>query len=108
MKRAILGSFFLFLGTICAPATTITITGVVTDGVGSAPFSITVTTDVVTITSMTAVPSVAAPGTARTLTVVGTSSAGNPISCTVNAVPGVIFTPVTGQPAGTCAWTFVY
>lgn len=96
----------------CAPveAATITITGTVTDSSGgSAPFGpITVTTDLITITSVGVVPLVAPAGTVRTLTVVGTSSAGQALIGAVNAVSGITFTPVTGQPAGTFKWTFVF
>jgi len=87
---------------------TITITGTVSDGQGSAPFSVTVTTDLVSITSATVTPSVAVAGTTRTLTIVGTSSAGLPLTATIAPVSGITFTPVSGQPAGTFAWTFVY
>lgn len=88
--------------------TTITITGVVSDPDGSAPFSVTVSTDTVSITSATVIPAVAAPGTTRTLTVVATSSAGLTLSASINPVSGVTFTPVSNQPPGTFQWTFVY
>jgi hypothetical protein len=91
-----------------ASAANVTITGTVTDPNGSAPFSVTVTTDAVSIVSAAVTPAVAPAGTTRTLTVVGSSSAGLALSATVNAVTGVTFTPVPGQPAGTFAWTFVY
>lgn len=87
---------------------TITVTGTISDGQGSAPFSVTVTTDLVSITSATVVPAVAVAGTARTLTVVGTSSAGLPLTATIAPVSGITFTPISGQPPGTFAWTFVY
>ena len=87
---------------------TITIAGTVSDGQGSAPFSVTVTTDLVAITSAAVVPTVAPPGTARTLTVVSTSTAGLPLTATITPVNGITFVPVTGQPPGTFVWTFVY
>ena len=87
---------------------TITITGTVSDAQGSAPFSVTVSTDTVSITSATVTPAIAAPGTTRTLTVVATSSAGLTLSATVNPVGGITFTPLAGQPSGTFAWTFVF
>jgi hypothetical protein len=93
-----------------AYAAQITITGTVTDPNGSAPFSITVTTDQVSVTSAAVVPAVAPPGTMRTLTVVATSSAGLPLAAATPTCGacGVTFTPVAGQPAGTFVWTFVY
>ena len=108
MRKTLLAlSAFLALA-LPAKAATVTITGTVTDPNGSAPFSVTVTTDLVSITSATVAPSTAPAGTPRTLTVVGTSSAGLPLSATLNPVSGVTFTPVSGQPAGTFVWTFVY
>jgi hypothetical protein len=85
---------------------TITVTGVVTDGTASAPFSVTVTLDSINITSASVTPAVAAPGTLRTLTVVASGGVAA-LTATVNPVSGITFTPVTGQPAGTFAWTFV-
>jgi hypothetical protein len=108
-KNAIWALALLFLSALPAAANTITITGTVTDSSGgSAPFSVTVTTDAVSIVSAAVTPAVAPIGTTRTLTVVGSSSAGLALSASVNAVTGVTFTPVSGQPAGTFAWTFVY
>lgn len=104
---ALLLAFFVMLAHP-VNAATITITGTVKDPNGSAPFSVTVTTDAVSITSAAIVPAVAAAGTTRTLTVVATSSAGLALTGTINPVTGITFTPVTGQPAGTFAWTFVY
>jgi hypothetical protein len=91
-----------------ASAATVTITGTVTDPNGSAPFSVTVTTDAVSIISAFVSPAVAPAGTARTLTVIAGSSAGLALTGSVNAVTGITFTPVPGQPAGTFVWTFVY
>lgn len=103
---------FAFVAGLSLPANAaqITITGTVTDPNGSAPFSITVTTDQVAITSAAVVPSVAAAGTTRTLTVVATSSGGLALSAPLPTCGacGITFTPVSGQPAGTFAWTFVY
>jgi len=87
---------------------TITITGTVSDGQGSAPFSVTVQTDAVNIQSATVTPAVAVAGTTRTLTVVASSSGGLPLTASLAAVAGITFTPVPGQPAGTFVWTFVY
>ncbi len=88
---------------------TITITGTVSDGQSSSPFSVTVQTDAVNIQSAVVVPSVAAPGTTRTLTIVATSGLAAPAwSGVLNPVSGVTFTPVPGQPPGTFVWTFVY
>ncbi len=88
---------------------TITITGTVSDGQGSAPFSVTVQTDSVNIQSAIVAPLVAAPGTMRTLTIVATSGLASPAwSGTLNSVGGITLTPVPGQPAGTFVWTFIY
>ncbi len=84
------------------------ITGAISDAAGgSQAFSVQFTTDQVTITSITGSPINAAPGTTRTLTIVATSSSGSPLSATINPVPGITFTPLTGQPAGTFSWQFV-
>lgn len=85
---------------------TITVTGTISDGTASAPFSVTVTLDSITITSATVIPAVAAPGTMRTLTVVA-SGGSAALAATINPVSGITFTPVPGQPPGTFAWTFV-
>lgn len=110
MKKLLLGLASAVAMAASAYAAQITITGTVTDPNGSAPFSITVTTDQVAITSAAVVPSVAAAGTTRTLTVVATSSGGLALSAPSPACGacGITFTPVSGQPAGTFAWTFVY
>lgn len=109
MKKLFLtAAFAVMLCSIAAQAATVTITGTVTDANGSAPFSVTVTTDLVTVTSASVTPSVAAAGTTRTLTVVGNSTAGQALSGAVNPSPGLTFTPVLGQPPGTFVWTFVF
>lgn len=87
---------------------TITITGTVSDGQGSAPFSVTVQTDAVLIQSATVIPAVAVAGTTRTLTVIASSSGNLPLTASLAPVSGITFTPVSGQPAGTFVWTFVY
>ncbi len=107
MSRIIAACAALLFLITAAPAAQITIQGTVTDPNGSAPFSITVTTDAVTVTSASVTPAVAPPGTTRTLTVVANSSAGLPLSAAVNPVTGITFTPVSGQ-AGTFVWTFVF
>lgn len=107
MKRFLTALAFAILGS-AADAAQITVSGQICDPNGCAPFSVTVQTDQVTLTSATVVPAIAAPNTMRTLTVVGASSAGLTLTCTVNPVTGITFTPVTGQPNGTCVWTFVY
>lgn len=88
---------------------TINITGTITDSAGnSATFSTSATEDSVSIVSATVSPDPAPPGTTRTLTVVATSSAGLPLTATLNPVSGITFTSVPNQPAGTFAWTFVF
>lgn len=92
---------------------TIQITGSVADNAGnSAPFNTQANqseVDVITIVSAVVNPDPAPAGTMRTLTVVATSSLGLPLTAMILAVPGgVVFTPVSGQPAGTFVWTFVF
>lgn len=110
MKKLFAAAFMLAALALALPvsAASITITGTVCDASGCAPFSVTAQTDAVSIVSATVTPAVAPAGTTRTLTVVGNSSAGLALTGSVNAVSGVTFTPVSGQPAGTFAWTFVY
>jgi hypothetical protein len=108
MRALLFALAFITALAVPANAATVTITGTVTDPNGSAPFSLTVTTDAVSVVSATVTPAVAPAGTTRTLTVVGNSSAGLALTATVNAVAGITFTPVSGQPAGTFVWTFVY
>jgi hypothetical protein len=110
MRKFLLGLIALTMMAPSALAAQITITGTVSDPNGSAPFSITVTTDQVSITSAAVIPAVAAPGTMRTMTVVAVSSAGLPLTAAVPTCGacGITFTPVAGQPAGTFVWTFVY
>jgi hypothetical protein len=108
LKIAALLALLATAASVQAQAAQITITGTVTDANGSAPFSVTVTTDQVAITSATVVPAVAPSGTSRTLTIIATSSAGLALQATLNAVAGITFLPLTGQPAGTFVWTFVY
>jgi hypothetical protein len=108
MLNSLFALGLLVLSALPASATSITITGTACDSSGCAPFSVTATTDAVSITSASVTPAVAPVGTTRTLTVVAASSAGLALTGSVNAVSGVTFTPVTGQPAGTFAWTFVY
>ena len=68
-----------------------------------------ITNDVVTIISMVVTPSLAAPGTSRTITVVSTSSESLVLNAVIASMPaGITFTPVGGQPAGTFVWTFTY
>ena len=89
-------------------ANTITITGTVTDqNNASGAYSVVVTLDNVTAAA-TVTPATAPAGTTRTLTVVGTSSAGAPLAFPAPVVSGITFTPVAGQPAGQAQWTFVY
>jgi hypothetical protein len=99
----------LLLSSVGAFAASITITGTVTDASGAvSTFSTTVTTDQVTITSATVSPAVAPTGTQRTLTVVATSSGGLALTFGTPVAAGITFTPVSAQPAGQAAWTFVY
>jgi hypothetical protein len=42
------------------------------------------------------------------LTVVASSIAGLPLTFTVNPKSGITFSPISGQPAGTAEWAFVY
>ncbi len=84
------------------------IDGIITDqNGGSQAFSVQFSTDQVTITNITGTPINAAPGTTRTLSITATSSSGSPLSATINPVPGITFTPLTSQPPGTFAWSFV-
>jgi hypothetical protein len=46
----------------------------------------------------TVTPSVTAPATTRTPTIVGSSPAGQPLTFAINPVPGITFTPVGDQP----------
>lgn len=108
MRKFLLSSLLSVALIAPAAATSITITGTACDASGCAPFSVTAQTDAVAITSATVTPAVAPAGTTRTLAVVASSSAGLALTASVNAVNGVTFTPVAGQPAGTFAWTFVY
>lgn len=84
--------------------TTITITGTVTDSVGTVfPFSTTAQADTGTASALVT-PFNAAPGTTRNITITmsgGTAAFtyGTPVSA------GITFTPVAGQPN---QWTFVY
>jgi hypothetical protein len=88
---------------------TITINGLVTDDSGaSQTFSASAIIDVVTITSAIVSPQTAAAGTARTLTVIAASSASGVLTFGTPTATGIVFTPVTGQPAGQAKWTFVY
>lgn len=105
---SLLASLALVAPVIPASAASITITGTACDASGCAPFSVTAQTDAVAIASAMVTPAVAPAGTSRTLTVVASSSAGLALTASVNAVSGVTFTPVAGQPAATFAWTFVY
>lgn len=84
--------------------TTITITGSVTDSVGTVfPFSTTATADTGTATAVVT-PANAAPGTTRNITV--TMSGGTPsFTYATPVATGITFTPVSGQPN---QWTFVY
>jgi hypothetical protein len=91
----------------------IIIQGSVSDNAGnSVPFSAQANQseqDVITIVSATVSPDPAPAGTMRTFTVVATSSLGLPLTASVLVAPGSpVFTPVTGQPPGTFAWTFTY
>jgi hypothetical protein len=88
---------------------TITITGSVTDANGaSQTFSASAVIDAVTITSAVVSPLTAPAGTTRTLTVIATSSLGAALTFGTPVAAGIIFTPVSGQPSGQAAWTFVY
>lgn len=81
----------------------LTITGTITDSAGAVfSYSTIATQDVVTGTA-TVSPAVAPIGTTRTITVVGTSSAGLPLVYATPVAAGVTFTPVS---AG--VWSFVY
>lgn len=83
---------------------TITITGIVTDSAGaSGNYSVIVTLDSFTLTA-TVVPSVAAAGTTRTLTVTPTGGVA-PFTYSPPVSAGITFTPVSGQ---TNQWTFVF
>lgn len=62
----------------------------------------------VTITSSVVDKPVAPAGTMRLLTVVASSSSGAALSAPEPVSPGITFTPVAGQPAGTFKWSFVY
>jgi hypothetical protein len=112
MKRLLLSLFVLTAIALpaLAQAATINIQGTVTDSSGATSTfgPITVTTDSVAITSAAVTPAVAPAGTTRTLTVVANSSGGLSLTATVNAISGITFTPVAGQPLGTFVWTFVY
>lgn len=110
MKKCLLisAASLLLMMSAQVQAAQITITGTVTDANGSVPFSVTVTTDQVSVTSATVAPAVAPLGTTRTLTIVGNSSASLPLSFTVAPQAGITFTPVAGQPPNQAQFTFVY
>jgi hypothetical protein len=83
---------------------TITITGTVTDAVGTVfPFSTTATQDVGTASAVVT-PANAAPGTTRNITVTMTGGTA-PFTYATPVSAGITFTPVAGQPN---QWTFVY
>ena len=90
---------------------TLNISGTVTDTDGnSVPISAVANqtaSDVITVNSVTVTPVSAVAGTSRTLTVNATSSLGQTLTVVVQA-PGITFTPLTGQPAGQFAFSFVY
>lgn len=90
-------------------ASTITITGTVTDADGaSSTFSTSASLDSVSITSATVVPATAPSGTTRTLTVLAASSLGAALTFGLPVASGITFTPAAGQPAGQGQWTFVF
>lgn len=88
----------------------VTIQGTVTDAAGaSSPFGpITIAIDSISITSASVDKPTAPVGTLRTLTITATSSGGSALSAPLPTAPGIAFTPVAGQPAGTFKWTFTY
>jgi hypothetical protein len=86
---------------------TVTISGTVTDSEGAVgSYSVTVTLDAIGATA-TVTPAVAPAGTTRTLTVTTTGGVA-PLTFATPVGTGLTFTPVSGQPAGQAAWTFVY
>ena len=88
---------------------TITLQVSITDAIGAVGVATaTAQIDTVTIVSSTVTPQNAPAGTQRTWTVVAQSSSGAALTAgtpTANR-PGPVFTPVSGQPPGTFAWTF--
>lgn len=109
MKKLILAALLISSATV-AEAQSVTIQGTINDANGAtATFGpVTVTIDSVTITSASVDKAVAPAGTLRTLTVVASSSSGAAITCGTPTATGITFTAVSGQPAGTCKWTFTY
>lgn len=98
---------------------TVTIQGTVNSANGSiegtfGPVTLPVTVtpppvqSMVTITSQTVDRPDAPAGASRVLTVTATSSTGAALSAPLPAAPGIVFTPMAGQPAGTFKWSFVY
>ncbi len=86
----------------------ISISVTVADANSSTTQTVTANQDVVTISSLVVAPQTAAAGTSRTLTVQANSSAGAALTFATPIATGIVFTPVSGQPAGQAQWTFVY
>lgn len=111
MKNLLMASAVLLGLAVSANAqSTLTIQGTINDASGATATygPITITIDSVSITSASVDKPVAPAGTLRTLTVVATSSAGASLACPLPTATGITFTAVSGQPAGTCKWTFTY
>jgi hypothetical protein len=90
-------------------ASSVNIAVTVTDASGAtSTANVTALLDTVTINSITVTPSTAPAGTTRKLAVSATSAIGAALTFGTPVGTGLTFTPVTGQPAGTAAWTFVY
>lgn len=90
-------------------APSITITGTVTDALGSiATFNTSASIDSISIVSITVTPQTAPNGTTRKLSVSATSSSNAAITFNAPVATGIVFTAVPNMPAGLAAWTFVY
>lgn len=105
-----IAALIAFADQAAAQQTTVTIQGTVNGANGAVgvygPVAVTLST--VTVTSSTVDKPSAPAGTLRTLTVTATSSSGAALTAPLPTAPGVTFTPVAGQPAGTFKWTFMY
>ncbi len=90
-------------------ATSVSISVTVTDADGAtSTATVSAMLDSITITSITVTPATAPAGTSRTLKISATSAVGAALTFGTPVGTGLTFTAVTGQPAGSAAWTFVY
>jgi len=90
-------------------ASSVSISVTVTDADGAtSTATVSAMLDSITITSITVTPATAPAGTSRTLKISATSAVGAALTFGTPVGTGLTFTAVSGQPAGSAAWTFVY